>query len=68
MKLPQPVINSLVSSMSPPTGIWKDFQHDYDFYQFLKTLVSLNKISTSDLPDEPNPEDYPDTISAGTRG
>lgn len=67
MSLPQPIINTLIARMYPPTGIWKDYQYDFDFYQFLKTLVSIGRINASDLPEEPDPDDYPDTNSEATR-
>lgn len=66
-RLPQEIIDVLVSKMYPPTGIWRDFQHDYDSYKWLQTLVKMGKLNTSDLPPEPQPSDYSDTTSAGTR-
>jgi len=67
MRLTQLVIDRLVSRMSPPTGIWRDFEHDFNFYIWLTNLAKNGLIKDSDLPPQPMPTDYTDLNSAKTR-
>lgn len=49
-----------------PTGIWRDFHCVHRSWRNLKNFVDARLINPSDLPEEPNPSDYPDMDSEVT--
>ena len=52
----------LRDAIAHPTGIWADFNALHNAWQVM--MNSADALSPEEIPEEPDPEDYPDRISA----
>lgn len=62
------VIEKLITRAYPPTGVWRDFDFDVRWWNYLKNMVELGHIPADDLPPEPLPLNYTNYTSSKTRG
>lgn len=70
MTLPQNLIDilkePLEDEINNPTGIWADFNCLHRAWRSFYRAAELKLINDSDVPDEPDPDDYTDTDSEAT--
>lgn len=65
-QLKEIILDFVVTNNSSPTGIWRDFHCVHRSWRNLQLFIDEGLLSEDDLPDEPNPSDYPDTASEVT--
>lgn len=65
-KLKELILEFVETNNANPTGIWRDFQCVHRSWRNLQNFVDTGLILESEVPDEPDPTDYPDTLSSAT--
>ena len=66
LELKNLILDFVRENNASPTGIWRDFQCVHRSWRNLQSFVDARLLDPTDVPDEPNPSDYPDTSSAAT--
>jgi len=61
------MLEELNERINNPSGVWADFNCLHRAWRAVRNSIILNGIfCIDDLPDEPQPEDYPDIEAATT--
>lgn len=60
------ILEFVQTNNASPTGIWRDFQCVHRSWRNLQNFVDAGLLIESDVPDEPDATDYPDTSSDAT--
>lgn len=66
LELKDLILDFVRTNNASPTGIWRDFQCVHRSWRNLHNFVNAGLLLEADVPDEPDPLDYPDTSSAAT--
>ena len=66
LELKNLILEFVQTNNASPTGIWRDFQCVHRSWRNLQDFVNAELILPEDVPEEPDPSDYPDTTSEAT--